>query len=227
MWSIIIGIGLLLIILGAHAHKLWWEQSKSVSKGNYSTIEELGRVRIASELFPRFDPLVTGQSTIYIVGHDGAYASSGEKGRAWIGYLESWLSKGAVINYILTRPRIDAIKAMEELINHESGCFKLYPIFPQDIIRHPQLKDFVADFLEFHPTLLQTATMGESGDVTRAMWVERFHEVGKTDAYRVKFVPPLDAAVDEKFDEYLERFQSVIELTEARKSVSQKSTQAA
>jgi hypothetical protein len=152
----------------------------------------------------KLDPLIGPKSVLFLPVGDGMYpARTGMvKGRAWRRTLESWLSRGAIINLIVTVPNASARETWRALERFRN--FRYY-----ELERHLATADLagqIARLDTYHPILLAST----DGSGPQAMWIEQYHPLDSPYAYAVQYVAPADIKGDERFGAFLALYRRLL-----------------
>jgi hypothetical protein len=169
----------------------------------------LRAARAATELVPRFDPLIRegDRATVTIVGGPGTYATLSAKQLSihgaeltdwreglWARTLCKWLENGVVVDYLLAAPTDEGVESLSFFASKYPGRFNL-TLLSLSAFESDEDKSMVGELATFHPCLLENATTGE-----RAMWIENYHALDSVVATSVEYVAPRDARADSRFD---------------------------
>jgi hypothetical protein len=179
---------------------LRWRRRRNVQH------HKLAEATIARDLVPKLNKLVTEPFTFFITGGDG-YSLTMRKPYPWRRFLKRALWNGSTIHYILTKvsngDRHKFLKVKAELEEGAKGKINFY-IAPSDQPSDPD-SELIESFQTFHP-----AVLAESPN-RRLMWIEDYHPPHSTVAYSCEFVPPADAATDQRYDLYKTQLVHLIE----------------
>jgi hypothetical protein len=165
--------------------------------------ELISEAPIITKLVPRIDPFVRLGSLLYIIGNDGTYIRK-SRGLKWLAQLEAWVKRGCTISYVLTNADVRSLGLLRSLHDRYPSKFLLYAPVLNDSLPS-ELCKLAKQYETFHPILL------ENLDGTRAMWIEHYHPKDSELAFKVEFVAPREARMDnERFELYKRDFRLFI-----------------
>jgi hypothetical protein len=153
---------------------------------------------IVNTMGPLLAKHLTPHSSIRVVGADCRYLADKKK---WRETLDSWLSKGCKVQYLISEPHSNAQKVLEELASTHPDSFEFRKILPiGDVQAGEDDKELLKDLLTFHFIL---------GDGPKLMWIEGNHPQCHVEADDCEFVAPKRAERDERYREYSSIFERV------------------
>jgi len=162
------------------------------------SVTHLSAATISRDLLPRFNPHVSKDTVIKVVGGDGVYVS-GPHGLNWRRGLNTWLRKGAIVEIVLVDPT-DEVWAAYSKLSACSDRLRLYRISDKKE-RHASL---VRKYRTFHPTILRSAEV-------KLLWLENFHPPGCHTAYDIEYYSSVLGTLNEEdFGEYQRQIDELI-----------------
>ena len=143
---------------------------------------------------------IKAESKIHIVGNDGANLKSVYP--HWLPLLQSWLTVGCEIRYLLLEMEDSIFQALHRLRkdNLGSGKLRVYTI-NNDRPLPKEVRDLVQRWRTFHFAIFENP---------RQLWIEMNHQPQKTHADNCYFIPTKLAEKPGILDVYKSQFDFVI-----------------
>lgn len=142
---------------------------------------EYPHARIATDLVPKADEHLKGNSEILIVGNDGENVTS--ECYPWTNNLKDWVKRGNTIKYLLVNPTQKAIDQLREVCNEligTKGSLEVLTINRELSIEKPD-EEFIKRWISFHFVTF---------DNPKQLWVEENHPPSSTEATDCTYYPP-------------------------------------
>lgn len=170
----------------------------------------LARTGPARDFNREFTSQIRAGTTLLIPVGDGCYTDhvDEEKGNHWLKTLRRVILKGATVYVIVTAPNDRASRLWEPLIMSCGDRFRFVTLDRSKA--SPQHKIEIERLDSFHPVLLFHGDLDEPLVLPKAMWIEHYHPPGQAEAYDVEMIGPKSVRRDERFEQYLGLFRTLL-----------------
>lgn len=166
----------------------------------HKDVVPVDEANIATDLGPKLDKALGGESRLCVVGYDGATLA--KKGYVWRGKVAKWLRCGCDVDYLLHTPAPAAIKALRDITRKlPSGSGRLRLFRPKRGAQlTPRLRSTLTEWRTFHFAVSERPP---------TLWIETNHKTSEPKAFDCYFFPESAARATGLAEVYRHRFDRV------------------
>ena len=181
--------------------------------------EMLSAGSMSRHLAPKLRRILQGPAKFYVTEYDASPLLSWRQ-KAWRRFLREALTRGSSVDYVITgaskddKQKLGVLKS--ELEHGTTGSIQFH-FFAPGCADNDEDRIALERMQSFHPLVV------EDNAGQRVMWIEGHHYLGNKEldpkencppnsewAYHVEFVPPAEAAKDERYEKYVALFARLI-----------------